>query len=106
MPALAQATRLAPHDPEAQRVHACFALIAALEDTNLLYRGGAEGLSFARDAARRFIDAGGVGQTSWQVDAIAMHRQFVARHLNPGGAADLLGLSLFLRDLQRTGWSP
>lgn len=104
--ALAQATHLAPGDPEAQRVHACFALIAVLEDTNLLYRGGAEGLSFARDAARRFIDAGGVGRAWWQKEAIAIHRQFVARHLSPGGAADLLSLSLFLRDLQRTGWAP
>jgi triphosphoribosyl-dephospho-CoA synthase len=106
LPALAQAAQLAPYDPEAQRVHACLALMAVLEDTNLLYRGGEEGLTFARSAARRFIDAGGVGRAAWQEDAIDLHRQFVARRLSPGGAADLLGLSLFVRDLQRTGWSP
>jgi triphosphoribosyl-dephospho-CoA synthase len=103
LPALAEAAVLAPNDPEAQRVHTCFALIAALEDTNLLYRGGAEGLSFARTAAGQFMGRGGVGRAWWRKEAIAVHRQFVERRLSPGGAADLLGLSLFLRDLQAMG---
>ena len=45
-------------DAEAARVEACFALIAALEDTNLLHRGGLAGLRFARRAARRLPGRG------------------------------------------------
>jgi triphosphoribosyl-dephospho-CoA synthase len=106
LPALLQAALLCPDDSEAQRVHACFALIASVEDTNLLYRGGEVGLLFAQLSARRFLGRGGVGQASWRESAASIHRQFVARRLSPGGTADLLGLSLFVQYLQRDGWSP
>ena len=84
---------MASGDAEAARVEACFALIAQLEDTNLLHRGGLAGLRFARDAARRFLDAGGVGQSDWRARARTVHEQFVARRLSPGGSADLLAMS-------------
>ncbi|EJO56863.1 triphosphoribosyl-dephospho-CoA synthase-like protein, partial [Burkholderia multivorans ATCC BAA-247] len=44
LPALRRAARDVPDDAEAARVDACFALIAALDDTNLLHRGGQAGL--------------------------------------------------------------
>lgn len=97
VPALHAGMRLAPHDPEAARVHACFALIASLEDTNLLHRGGPEGLHFAQHSARRFLADGGVGQPHWRVRAMDVHRGFVERRLSPGGAADLLAMSLFVQ---------
>ena len=96
LPALREGAALAPRDAEAARVHACFALIAALEDTNLLHRGGREGLAFAQRAAREFLDRGGVGRRDWRAHAIAIHREFVARNLSPGGAADLLAMSVFV----------
>ncbi|WP_323123011.1 triphosphoribosyl-dephospho-CoA synthase MdcB [Burkholderia alba] len=95
LPALRSAARLAPGDAEAARVHACFALIAALDDTNLLHRGGRDGLDFAQRAARVFLARGGVGAADWRTRAAAAHRAFVARRLSPGGAADLLAMSLF-----------
>ena len=97
LPALRRAALLAPGDAEAARVQACFALIAALEDTNLLHRGGPAGLRFAQRATREFLDAGGVGQRDWRERACAVHRAFVARNLSPGGSADLLAMSLFVQ---------
>ena len=96
LPALRHGAELAPCDAEAARVQACFALIAALEDTNLLHRGGAEGLRFARAAAGAFLDRGGVGRRGWRADAEAIHRAFVMRHLSPGGSADLLAMTLLV----------
>lgn len=96
LPALRRGARNAPQDPEAARVEACFALIAALEDTNLLHRGGLPALRFARHAARRFLDEGGVGRRGWQELARSMHASFVARRLSPGGSADLLAMTLFV----------
>jgi triphosphoribosyl-dephospho-CoA synthase len=96
LPALQRAARKVPGNAEAARVEACFALTAALEDTNLLHRGGLAGLRFARAAARGFLDAGGVGQPDWLARAQIVHEQFVARRLSPGGAADLLSMSLFV----------
>ena len=97
LPALLRATRKAPEDTEAARVEACFALIAALEDTNLLHRGGLAGLRFARAAARGFLEAGGVGTPDWRHHAYHVHEQFVARRLSPGGSADLLAMSVFVK---------
>lgn len=97
LPALRRGALAAPHDDEAQRVEACFALIAAIEDTNLLHRGGPHGLLFARCAALQFIRGGGVGRPGWRGRAGAVHKSFVARRLSPGGSADLLAMSLFVR---------
>lgn len=100
LPALRLGRRLAPDDAEAARVQAFFALLASVEDTNLLHRGGGEGLSYARGAAIRFLDAGGVGQTGWRARATSVHRDFVARRLSPGGCADLLAFTVFLDGLE------
>ena len=96
LPALRQGRVLAPGDAEAARVHCFFALLATVEDTNLLHRGGIEGLDFARRAARAFLDRGGVGHPLWRREAEAVHRAFVALRLSPGGSADLLAVTLFL----------
>lgn len=96
LPALRRATMLRPGDAEAARVETCLALIARLEDTNLLHRGGPEGFAFARGAAADFIAGGGVARDDWRARAQALHRAFVARRLSPGGAADLLAMTLFV----------
>ncbi|MDB5365304.1 MAG: triphosphoribosyl-dephospho-CoA synthase [Rhodospirillales bacterium] len=97
LPALADGERLHAADPEIARIQACFALIATVEDTNLLHRGGRDGLVFARREAEAFLAAGGVGDAGWRSRAIATHAAFVARNLSPGGAADLLAMALFVR---------
>jgi triphosphoribosyl-dephospho-CoA synthase len=96
VPALQQAAAMAPGDAEAARVQACFALVAVLEDTNLLHRGGRSGLQFAQRTARGFLADGGVGRPDWRERAHDVHRAFVARRLSPGGSADLLAMSLFV----------
>ena len=90
------AARLAPDDPEAARVQSFFAILASMEDTNLLHRGGAVGLRYAQEAAAGFLGQGGVEQAEWRERAAAVHRAFVARRLSPGGCADLLAITLFL----------
>jgi triphosphoribosyl-dephospho-CoA synthase len=95
LPALRSA-RAASAPARAARVQALFATIARLDDTNLVHRGGAEGLRFARDAAARFIDQGGVFGDDWLPRARAVHQAFVARRLSPGGAADLLGAACWI----------
>jgi triphosphoribosyl-dephospho-CoA synthase len=97
LPALKSGALIAPGDADAARVHACFALIAALEDTNLLHRGGLSGLRFAQCAARAFLDDGGVSTCDWRERANLVHQSFVKRRLSPGGSADLLAMSLFVQ---------
>lgn len=97
LPALQSGAMIARGHKEAARVQACFALIAAVEDTNLLHRGGMSGLRYAQRAARAFLDDGGVGTRNWRERANVVHQSFVRRGLSPGGSADLLAMSLFVQ---------
>ena len=78
------------------RVQALFATMAVLDDTNLVHRGGIQGLHDARRAAQAFLDEGGAEGADWRERARAIHSDFVARRLSPGGAADLLGAACWL----------
>jgi triphosphoribosyl-dephospho-CoA synthase len=86
-------------DRERASAQALFALVANVADTNLLWRGGPDGLAFAQGRARAFLDRGGALAPDWRAHAKSVHREFVARSLSPGGCADLLAVALFLHDL-------
>src|SRR5262249_61084816 len=66
LPALRQGRRGVQNNATAASVQACFALIAAVEDTNLLHRGGCEGARYAAAAAAAFIAQGGLGAPDWR----------------------------------------
>jgi triphosphoribosyl-dephospho-CoA synthase len=100
LPALRLGRRLAPKDPDAARVQGFFAILASMEDTNLLHRGGTVGLRYAQEAASCFLEKGGIEQADWREQAVAVHRAFVVRRLSPGGSADLLAITLFLDALE------
>ncbi|SON54037.1 2-(5''-triphosphoribosyl)-3'-dephosphocoenzyme-A synthase [Hartmannibacter diazotrophicus] len=80
----------------AANVQAFFALLATIDDTNILYRGGETGARAARSAAALFLAHGGVLKAGWDEGALAIHRNFVSQGLSPGGCADLLSVTLFL----------
>jgi triphosphoribosyl-dephospho-CoA synthase len=82
------------------RLEVFFSILAVLDDSNLAHRGGLEGLQFARLAARGVRARGGAAQAGALAAAQAIHRDFVARRLSPGGCADLLAAACFL---QRVG---
>lgn len=81
---------------EAAAVQALFALMAHLDDTNILWRGGERGLRHVKSVSKAFLDAGGVSTDGWKSKAIEIHDDFVRENLSPGGAADLLGVTLFM----------
>lgn len=81
-------------------VQTLFALIAAVSDTNLLHRGGPQGLALAQEQARAFLRVGGVRNPLWRKKAHEIGARFVALRLSPGGSADLLAATLFLWQLE------
>jgi triphosphoribosyl-dephospho-CoA synthase len=99
LPAL-QAALEAGHAPRVARVQAFFATMAVLDDTNTAHRGGWEGVQFVKTSARAFLDGGGVAQADWLQQARAVHADFVARRLSPGGAADVLAAACWLQELE------
>ena len=83
-------------------VSAFFALLACVDDTNILHRGGLEGLAFVRRCAHEFRSAGDVHANDALARAETIHREFVARRLSPGGCADLFAAALFVHEIQQT----
>lgn len=81
------------------RVQAFFALLAHVDDTNLLHRGGISALTFAHDIADDFLARGGVFHADWRERALVAHRSFCERRLSPGGSADLLAACVFVHSL-------
>jgi triphosphoribosyl-dephospho-CoA synthase len=81
-------------------LHTLFVLLAATMDTNVLFRGGAEGLKFIRTQAGEFLGLGSVFSSGWQQRAESLHRQCSAMNLSPGGCADLLAAAYFIHQLQ------
>ena len=81
-------------------LHALFALVACVEDTNVLHRGGRAALGFVAGEAARFLARGSTFVPGWLARAERLHRQCVARRISPGGCADLLAASWFVHRLQ------
>lgn len=102
LPAL-ECTLAAGRSMRHARVDALFALMARIDDTNVVHRGGAAGADAVRAGARAFIAAGGTAQPDWMVQAVALHHAFMAARLSPGGAADLLAASCFVHGVCTRG---
>ena len=83
-------------DRNAACVHTLFTLMADIEDTNVLFRGGPEAGAFVRRAAAGFLAVGGCTGPGWFARAEELHRDFVRRNLSPGGCADLLAATLLV----------
>lgn len=71
-------------------------LLAVNNDTNLVSRGGIEGLDYVRAHAAELLAKGGVLAPNGVEKMAAFDDALIARHLSPGGSADLLGLTWFL----------
>lgn len=95
LPAL-QATLTAGRSMRHARIDALFALMAQIDDSNVVHRGGVVGAQAVRTGAHAFVTAGGTAQTDWMAQAVALHRRLIAARLSPGGAADLLAASCFV----------
>lgn len=91
-----------PHARAAQQVleqhsgdafPALLTLLAQVEDSNLLHRGGTDGLHFVRQQAAAIL----AGRSEDYVNSLFdLDNACIARNLSPGGSADLLALALLL----------
>ena len=99
LPALRSALQ-AGATAQAARLHAFFHLLASLEDTNLLYRGGPEGLAWMRESAAGFVADGGVLAAGWRARAGRLHWECYTRRLSPGGSADMLAATCLVHAWQ------
>lgn len=75
-----------------RRLHnALLRLMAVNRDSNLVSRGGLAGLRYVQAYAQQLLTTG------WEADDLRqMDQALIARHLSPGGSADLLAVAYVL----------
>jgi triphosphoribosyl-dephospho-CoA synthase len=81
---------------EVARLDALLSIMARLDDTCLLYRGGAAALVGAKEGALAVEVAGGVGCEEGREKLRSLDRRLLSSNVSPGGSADLLAAVLFL----------
>ena len=95
LPALESARRCGV-DEECARLDALMAIMAVLEDTCLLHRGGWRALLAAQAGARAVLESGGTSTVAGRRALLALDRDLLERWASPGGCADVLAACLFL----------
>ncbi|WP_058533459.1 triphosphoribosyl-dephospho-CoA synthase MdcB [Legionella saoudiensis] len=83
------------HDKEFFGLLAYQQLLLAMDDINILYRTGPEGLQFARYHIQQAISLDNRARSIQE--AARLHLLFSQCNISPGGVADMLGLIYFLR---------
>lgn len=81
-------------------LHTLMNIMSCCNDTNVVIRGGLAGLQMVQDAAKEFMESGGMLSEHGRDRLYEMDRLFVEKNLSPGGSADLLSLSLFLAAME------
>lgn len=97
-----RAERKSMATPESRRItllRALVKLMAELEDTNVVHRGGIEALEAHRVYCQN-LDAQNLGAEDLVRTLDAYNKELVATNVSPGGAADLLSLGIFFCQLE------
>lgn len=95
LPALLRARASGKTEDEA-RVEALLALMSTVEDTCILHRGSWSDLTAIQGMSASFLHAGGFSSQTGRKIFYRLSEYCTARHLSPGGSADLLAAILFL----------
>lgn len=74
--------------------------MACLGDTNVVSRGGIEGLGWLRENAAGILSLGGVFTEAGREEIQMMNQRCIERNISPGGSADMLALTIFLWELE------
>lgn len=78
------------------QLDALMAIMASLDDTCLLHRGGWGALEAAQRGARAVLGAGGSSSAAGRAALLALDADLKRRNASPGGCADLLAACLLI----------
>jgi triphosphoribosyl-dephospho-CoA synthase len=83
------------------RLNALLAVMAMLDDTCVLSRGGSAALASVQAGARQVLALGGAASAAGKLAFKNLEAELLHRHISPGGAADMLAAALFLDRLHK-----
>lgn len=82
-------------------VHTLIHLIAYTEDSNILGRHNLEILKYSQEKAKEALKVGGYLTREGKLMVEVMDKDFIGKNISPGGAADLLSVTLLMYFLQK-----
>jgi triphosphoribosyl-dephospho-CoA synthase len=100
LPTLRVGRKMHAREPIA-RLDALLSIMAQLNDTCLLYRGGKVALEAAKHGAAAVIAAGGVSSVRGRELLFVLDSRLLELGVSPGGSADLLAGTLFLDAIEQ-----
>lgn len=77
-----------------------FHIMSVSIDSNVINRGGFETLEFVNEEALKFIEDGIIYQDNYQEKIEELNNVFIEKNISPGGAADLLAITIFFAFLE------
>ena len=95
LPALRRKRRSGASEQVA-RLDTLLSIMASLDDTCLLYRGGVVALAAAKTGAAAVAVVGGTGTRLGREELCRLDRRLMDLQVSPGGSADLLAATLLL----------
>lgn len=75
-------------------------LMTVVEDVNILGRHGIEQLEYTKMAAKEALVLGGIFTEKGREKILKLDEEFIKKNISPGGAADLLAVTLMLYFLE------
>jgi len=78
-------------------LRALLRIISVCNDTNLLHRGGEEGLAYTRLWAKKALGLQGREREEY---LYSINREMIRRNLSPGGSADMLSCAVFMKSVE------
>ena len=83
----------------ASQYEVLLSLLRDVKDSNLLWRGGKDGLAYVQNTAKRILT---MEKEQRERELLKFDEECIRRNLSPGGSADLLACALFLHYLPFT----
>ncbi len=77
-----------------------FHIMSVSVDSNVINRGGFKALEFVNEETLKFIEDGIIYQDNYQEKIKELNNVFIERNISPGGAADLLAITIFFALLE------
>lgn len=81
--------------------HSLIGIMTKVEDTTVVNRAGIEGLAFMRRLADIAVEIGGMKTVEGKEFIHDLHRVFNDNNISPGGAADLLAITVMIHELEK-----
>ena len=82
-------------------IHTLLSIMKHCEDSNIIHRHSMDTLKEVQQKATHIISVGGMTTAIGKLSIEALDKEFIERHISPGGSADLLAVTIFFNFVEK-----